>query len=90
MSPKCTKISFGKINRYIFLILVGAIFRAFITFLEHESKNFAEENKHPIIYSMIYSLGLCLNFILLIIIKIRNKSEKEKYIFNLLEFPTMI
>ena len=77
MSRKCTKISFGKINRYIFLILVGAIFRAFITFLENRSTNFAKQNKHPIVYSLTYSLGLCLNFILLIIFKIRNKSQKE-------------
>ena len=77
MSPKCTKISFGKINRYSFLILVGAIFRAFLTGLEKLSKNFAEENKHPIVYSLTYSLGLFLNFISLIILKIRNESPKE-------------
>ena len=77
MSRKCTKISFGKINRYIFLILVGAIFSAFITFLETQSTNFVKQNKHPIVYSLSFSLGLFLNFILLIIFKIRNKSEKE-------------
>ena len=80
MSEKLSKISFGKINRYIILILIGAIFRAFLTFLESQSSNFAEQNKHPIVYSMTYSIGLCLNFILLIIFKIRNKSEKDIYI----------
>ena len=77
MSRKCTKISFGKINRYIILILFGAIFRSLLTLLEQNSVNFENENKHPIVYSMIYSLGLCLNFILVLIIKFRKKSEKE-------------
>ena len=88
MSRKCTKISFGKINRYLVLILIGAIFRALLTFMESMSENFDEENKHPIVYCIIYSLGLCLNFILLLIIKFRNKSakkvEKEKTIENIL------
>ena len=77
MSRKCTKISFGKINRYIILILFGAIFRSLLTLLEQNSVNFENENKHPIVYSMIYSLGLCLNFILVLIIKFRKKSAKE-------------
>lgn len=88
MSRKCSKISFGKINRYIILILIGAIFRGLITFLGDLSKHFADENKHPIIFAITYSLGLCLNFILLLILKFRNKSakkvEKEKTIDNLL------
>ena len=77
MSRKCTKISFGKINRYIILILFGAIFRSLLTLLEQNSVNFENENKHPIVYSMMYSLGLCLNFILVLIIKFRKKSAKE-------------
>ena len=88
MSRKCNIISFGKINRFLILILIGAIFRALLTFMESKSENFDEENKHPIVYCMIYSLGLCLNFILLLIIKFRNKSakkvEKEKTIENIL------
>ena len=80
MSGRIPKISFGKINRYIILILIGAIFRGLLTFLENQSSNFAEQNKHPIVYSMTYSIGLCLNFILLIILKIRNKSAKKIYI----------
>jgi len=77
MSRKCTKISFGKINRYIILILFGSIFRSLLTLLEQNSVNFENENKHPIVYSMMYSLGLCLNFILVLIIKFRKKSAKE-------------
>jgi len=79
MSRKCTKISFGTINCYIFLILIGAIFRALLSFLESISTSFNEQIKHPVVYSITYSIGLCLNFILLIIFKIRNKSAKEKY-----------
>ena len=78
MSRKCTKITLGKTNRYIFLIIVGAILRACLTFLESKSYFFANENKHPIVYSITYSLGLCLAFILLIIYKTRNKSAKVK------------
>ena len=77
MSRKCTKISFGKINRYIILILFGAIFRSLLTLMEQNSVNFKNENKHPIVYSMIYSLGLCLNFILVLIIKFRKKVQKR-------------
>ena len=53
MSPKCRKISFGKINRYIILILIGAIFRGLITFLGDSSKHFADGNKHPIILLLL-------------------------------------
>ena len=70
MPRKCTKISLGKIDHKIFLILVGAIFQAVLTFIEDQTTNFAAQDKHPIVYTMIHSLGLCLNFILLIIIKI--------------------
>ena len=80
MSRKCTKISFGKINHNIFLIFAGAIFHAVLTFIEDQTTNFAAQDKHPIVYTMIHSLGLCLNFILLIIIKFRNKSVKNTYI----------
>ena len=80
MSRNCTKISFGKINRYIFLIFIEAIFRVFLSFLEGQSTNFDDENKLPIVYYLTYSIGLCLNFILLIILKIRNKSAKKIYI----------
>ena len=81
MSRKCNKISFGKINRYILLIVLGAILRPLLSFLKGQSQFFYNgRNEHPIVYNMTYSLGLCLNFILLIILKIRNKSAKKMYI----------
>ena len=81
MSRKCNKISFGKTNRYILLILLGAILRPLLSFSKGQSQFFYNgRNEHPIIYNMTYSLGLCLNFILLIILRIRNKSAKKMYI----------
>ena len=49
MSIKCNIISFGKINRYYLLILLGSIFYLFLVLIEIESKLFSEEEKHPII-----------------------------------------
>ena len=78
MSCKCHLISFGKTDKYIFFIFIGAILRSLLTYLESLSKNFDKENLHPVIYSMTYSIGLSLSFILFIIYKIRSKSEKDK------------
>ena len=85
MSCKCHIISFGKTNKYIFFIFIGAILRALLTYVESLSKNFYKENLHPVIYSMTYSIGLSLSFILFIIYKIRTKSEKDKVHTLLLE-----
>ncbi len=79
---KCNYISLGKINKYIFLILLDALLYIFIGFIEGESKFFAEENLHPIIYIISDSLGSSLSFILLIIYNIRNKRKNK--IINLL------
>ena len=73
----CKEISFGKTNIFFSLILVGAILLTSLTYVESLSKFFADINYHPVIYSMTYSLGLCLSFSFLIIYKIRNKSVKD-------------
>ena len=73
----CKEISFGKTNIFFSLILVGAILLTSLTYVESLSKFFADKNYHPVIYSMTYSLGLCLSFSFLIIYKIRNKSVKD-------------
>ena len=70
---KCNFISFGKTNKSILLVFVGAILYFALTFTEGESKFFAEENFHPIIYNITYNLGLCFSFLLYIIYNIRNK-----------------
>ena len=73
----CKEISFGKTNIFFSLILVGAILLTSLTYVESLTKFFADINYHPVIYSMTYSLGLCLSFSFLIIYKIRNKSVKD-------------
>ena len=78
MSGKCTMISFGKTNRFLILILIGGILRTSLTFVESFSKFFSEQNLHPIIYTMTYSIGLSLSFIFFIIYKILSKSKKIK------------
>jgi len=72
---KCNWISLGKTNKSILLVFVGAILYLALTITEGESKNFAEENYHPIIYNITYNLGLCLSFLLYIIYNIRNKKQ---------------
>ena len=90
MSRRCNLISFGKINKYYFLIPVGAIFYIFLIFIEGESIFFSEEYKHPIIYCLLYSLGLSLSFLFLIIYKIFNKSRKAKTNIAIIEQKNII
>ena len=78
MSCKYKFINCGKTNRYIFSILIGAVFYAAVIALENESDVFKDKNEnnpHPIVYTLIYSFSLCLSFIFLIIYKIRTKSQ---------------
>ena len=62
MSCKCKLITLGKVNGFLILIIIGAILLGSLTLVEGLSKSFARENKHPIIYSMTYSLGMSLSF----------------------------
>ena len=78
MSCKYKFINCGKTNRYIFSILIGAVFYAAVIALENESDVFKDKNEnnpHPIVYTLIYTFSLCLSFIFLIIYKIRTKSQ---------------
>ena len=78
MSCKYKFINCGRTNHYIFSILIGAVFYAFVIVLENESTVFKDEkenNPHPIVYTLIYTFSLCLSFIFLIIYKIRTKSQ---------------
>ena len=80
MSCKYKFINCGKTNRYIFSILIGAVFYAAVIALENESDVFKDKNEnnpHPIIYTLIYSFSLCLSFIFLIIYKIRTKRQNK-------------
>ena len=66
-------ISFGEINRYIFLIFIGAVLELCLSFISRMSKFIHEGN----IYIIIYPLGSIFAFILLIIYKIHNKRKNE-------------
>ena len=89
MSERCGLISFGTINKYYFLIPAGAISYIFLVLIEKESKFFSEGKKHPIIYILIYSLGLTLSFIFLIIYKIFNSRKRSKVNIAIIE-PKLI
>ena len=77
MSTKCNLISIGEINRYIFLIFIGAILEMCFSFIAGYSKFIQEENISLIISIIIYPLGHILSFIFLIIHKIYNKRRNE-------------
>ena len=80
MAVKCNLISIGEINRYIFLIFIGAILEMCFSFIAGYSKFIQEENISLIISIIIYPLGHILSFIFLIIHKIYNKKKERKYI----------
>ena len=82
MSCKCKLITLGKVNGFLILIIIGAILLGSLTLVEGLSKSFARENKHPIIYSMTYSLGMSLSFCFLLVYKKRIKSERENLLLN--------
>ena len=77
MKKKCITINLRKTNQYIFLVFLGALSFVSLTYTEGESKFFDDYNLHPIIYTIAYSLGLCLSFIFLIIAKILNKRNSN-------------
>ena len=86
---KCNIISFGHINLYILIILLGAIFNTAKYLITNKSKKLGEddpkkpESQHPVIITINYAMGLCLSFIFFIIYKIRNKRNKTTNIFLL-------
>ena len=84
MSKKCgcKIITFGDVNWYFLLIILGALFNAAKELITSRSNKLGEINnkndptsQHPIIITIIYSLGLCLSFIFFIIYKKCNKSN---------------
>ena len=62
---KCSYISIGKTNKYIFLILIEALFCRLSGIIEEKSRFFGIEKLKPIIYDISVSLGYSLSFILL-------------------------
>ena len=72
---KCNYINFGKINKYMFLVLLNALLYFILSITGDHSKFYSEKNLHPIIYNISSSLGSSLSFILYIIYNIRNKTK---------------
>ena len=69
MSAKCNIISFGKLNKYYLIIIVGTLSMLGLTFIEDESIFYTEESPHPVEYFLTYPLGLCLSFFFNVIFK---------------------
>ena len=74
MCMKC--MSLGHINKYIFLVFLDSIIYTGLLFF----KSINSKNNHPIVQLIIYSLGLCLSFSLLLINKICSKRKGNKII----------
>ena len=86
---KCKLISFGHVNLYILLILLGAAFDSAKYIIINKSAKLGQsdpkkpENQHPIIITINYAMGLCCSFIFFIIYKKCNKGHKTTNIFLL-------
>ena len=77
MKIKCKIFGIGKLNKKLILIILGVFIYSASMIIEENSLFFADENLHPILYCLIYSLGLSLSFILLLIYKRRNKNKSR-------------
>ena len=76
---KCKLITFGKVNKKMILLVIGGITYSLQMYIESESIIFGGEkgNEFPVIYTMLYSLSLCLSFIFLILYKVNDKKNKK-------------
>ena len=57
MAKKCNYITFGKTNRYMFLILAEGLSFYFLGIVRGESKFVDEQNLHPIVFNISYAFG---------------------------------
>lgn len=86
MAIKCRVITCGKINKKIFLIIVGGLVYSLHLYIESESEIFGgDTNEFPVIYTMMYSICLCLSFSLLLIFNVYSKKKKDKITSSLIE-----
>lgn len=86
MAIKCRVITCGKINKKIILIIVGGLVYSLHLYIESESEIFGgNTNEFPVIYTMMYSICLCLSFSLLLIFNVYSKKKKEKITSSLIE-----
>ena len=75
---KCCCINFGKINKYMFLILIEIFLTIGLIFIKYQTKFFYLYDLDTIIYNISSSFGSSLSFILFIIYTIRNKRKNNK------------
>ena len=92
MALKCQKcknckiITFGKVDKKFILIVIGGIMYSLLLVIEDHSSIFGGDgNDFPIIYTMAYSISLCLSFVFLIIYKVYNKKKNKKITSLLIE-----
>ena len=86
MAIKCRVITCGKINKKIILIIVGGLVYSLHLYIESESEIFGgDTNEFPVIYTMMYSICLCLSFSLLLIFNVYSKKKKDKITSSLIE-----
>lgn len=86
MAIKCRVITCGKINKKIILIIVGGLVYSLHLYIESQSEIFGgDTNEFPVIYTMMYSICLCLSFSLLLIFNVYSKKKKDKITSSLIE-----
>ena len=86
MALKCKIISCGRINKKLILIIVGGLFFSLQLYVESTSNIFGgDKNDYPIIYTMMYSICLCLSFSLLIIFNLYNKKKNKQITSTIIE-----
>ena len=85
MAKCCKVISFGKINKKFFiLMIIGTIIYALLDHLKTILK-FSDENKHPIIFTISFSLAKCLFSIILFFFLKFKKNSAANINFTILE-----
>ena len=85
MSKCCNVISFGKINKKLFiLMIIGTIVYALLDYLKTLLK-FSEGNKHPIIFTISFALAKSLFFIILIFFMKYKRNTAADINFSIIE-----
>jgi len=85
MKKKCNLIIIGKINKKLFIILLGGIFYTGTMLIEEHTITFGKDKNHPIIYTLMHTLSLTLSFILLIIYYKKNKGNSNQALVSINE-----
>ena len=85
MSKKCNYITFGKTNRYMFLILAESLSFYFLGLVRGESQFVDEQNLHPIVFNISYAFGSSLSVFLMIFYHIKKKKKNKRITLYLTE-----